>query len=190
MAIVVYQGNNMDFSKLSDWLKLSPKYLFPVSVVTGFLLFASTSTLEVFGLTIFVAQYRAYIGITFLISTALLFTNWAVTVYQGVQKKWKEQASLKNLRKRLHNLSNPEKRILKNYIENKTKTQYLDIGDGVTGGLEAGGVIFRSSYVGNLESWAYNIQPWAWEYLNDHPELLIISDESELEAEHLYRRRR
>jgi len=48
--------------------------------------------------------------------------------------------------------------------------------DGRVGGLEAEGIIFRSSNVGNIESWAYNLQPWAWDYLSAHPELLALED--------------
>lgn len=44
--------------------------------------------------------------------------------------------------------------------------------DGVVGGLEAQRILYRSSNVGDLDEWAYNIQPWAWEHLKSSPGLL------------------
>jgi hypothetical protein len=35
------------------------------------------------------------------------------------------------------------------------------------------------------DEWSYNIQPWAWEYLHKHPELVTISDE-ETTQEYLF----
>lgn len=72
----------------------------------------------------------------------------------------------------MYQLSEPEKEILRGYVHNSTTTLYFPMSDGVVGGLEAQRILYRSSNIGHLDEWAYNIQPWAWEYLNDHPELL------------------
>ena len=45
--------------------------------------------------------------------------------------------------------------------------------DGVVGGLEGERVLYRASSLGcSVDYFAYNIQPWAWEYLNEHRKLL------------------
>ena len=45
--------------------------------------------------------------------------------------------------------------------------------DGVVAGLAQAGVIYRSVNLGTMDaSFAYNIQPWAWEQLQDDPKLL------------------
>ncbi|MBI3319988.1 MAG: superinfection exclusion B family protein [Candidatus Omnitrophica bacterium] len=66
---------------------------------------------------------------------------------------------------------------MRRYVEGKTRTQYFQIEDGVIQGLVAVDVLYRSAQVGHLLSgFAYNIQPWAWEYLNRHPDLLSGPD--------------
>jgi hypothetical protein len=88
--------------------------------------------------------------------------------------------ALKGAKERLHNLTADEREILQNYIGNRTKTQELDIRSGVVNELENDFIIYRASNIGHLGGWAYNIQPWAWDYLNEHPELIFNKVELKL----------
>ena len=185
----------MDFSKLSEWLKLSPKYLFPICLVTGFALFAPANILEVFGINSLVSEIRPYLGIVFLLSASLLITNLFTSSYSWAQKKYQRALKLKAWQKNLHSLTDEEKYILQHFINNRTQTQYLPMDNGVVNGLEIKKVIFKASNIGNLDEWAYNIQPWAWEYLNNHPELLTLNqgevlnnDENKYSRSRRYRR--
>jgi hypothetical protein len=88
-------------------------------------------------------------------------------------KRRKQRAKLKSLQSELNNLSLEEKAVLASYIAHNTKTIHLGMNSGLAGGLEAAGIIFRSSNIGSMGTGiAYNIQPWAWDYLREHPELL------------------
>ena len=163
----------VDISKLVDWVKLSPRYLLPLSLFTGFVLFAPKKWLVVFGLVGFVADYRPWFGVAFLLSTALLLSAAFTALYGWAKAKREEATSLRSRRERLHHLSEPEKEILRGYIEGETRTQYLSMTDGVVGGLVAERILFRASSLGqSFDYFAYNIQPWAWEYLNEHRKLL------------------
>ena len=76
----------------------------------------------------------------------------------------------------LKQLTNDEKNILNGYIGKGTKTQRLPLGSGVVGELESKFIIRKgSSYSSSNDHWHYNIQPWAWEYLNKHKGLLKSS---------------
>ncbi len=162
----------VDVSKFLDWIKLSPRYLVPIALFTGFVLFASTEILEFFGLTGFVARYRPYFGLVFLLSAVLLLSGAAMAVYDCV-KGWRREAQQRQqLRQQLRNLSRPEKEVLREFVRNDTTTLYLSMADGVVGGLETQRILYRSSNVGDIEEWAYNVQPWAWEHLKAHPQLL------------------
>ena len=167
-----------DVSKYLEAVKLSPKYLTPVVFVSGFLLFAKPEILAVFGLAEFSANYRPYIGALFLLSTALVLSHWLISLYSWLANRRLWSKRIKRSTKRLHNLTYEEKEILRNYIGRNTRTQYLHLEDGVASGLELEHIIFRSSNVGNLtDGWAYNIQPWAWDYLNEYPEILFSKEE-------------
>jgi transposase len=167
----------VDFSKLVDWIKLSPRYLLPIVLVTGFLLFASKDTLEIFGLAGLVSDYRSWLGLVFLLFAFLLvsaaITSGLSLAYRWIKQKRKNAAFLRRGRERLRHLSEPEKEILRRYIEGQTRTQYLAMSDGVVNGLVHEGILYRASTLSSfLDHFAYNIQPWAWDYLNDHPKLL------------------
>jgi hypothetical protein len=166
----------VDFSRYLEWIKLSPRYLLPISLFTGFVLFAPHEMLDRFGLVSFLSHYRSYFGLVFLLSTTLLLSAALAAVYKWIMEGRRQRARLKYMRQRLHRLAEPEKAILRGFVYNGTRSQYLDMADGTVGGLEVEGIIFRSSNFGNIESWAYNIQPWAWNYLTSHPNLLVVED--------------
>ena len=162
-----------DIGRLVEWIKLSPRHLLPLSLFTGFILFAPQRWLAAFGIAGFVSDYRPYIGVTFLLSTVLLISAAIVAGYGWAKQKRAEAALLRGRRERLHHLSEPEKEILRGYIEAQPRTQYLSMADGVVGGLVAERIIYRASSLGqSFDYFAYNIHPWAWEYLNAHPKLL------------------
>ncbi len=162
----------MDFSKYLDWIKLSPRYLLPISIFTGIVLFGPSWLLDTLGMAGVVANYRFYFGLVFLLSTVLLVSSGLVVGFEQAAHWVLDKLLLKQRRQRLHRLSEPEKQVLRGYVYKGTPTQYFSIADGVVGGLEDAGIIYKSSNVGNVKNWAYNIQPWAWEYLNSHPQLL------------------
>lgn len=180
----------MDISKLSDWLKLSPKYLFPIFLVTGFTLFAPINILDIFGLTVLVTKIRSYLGVVFLLSIALLVTNLGHSLFEWIRAKYQGKRDLKDLQKRLHSLTDNEKHILLYYINQKTRTQYLSLDNGVANGLVVEEIIYRPLEVGRLDEWAYNIQPWAWDYLNTHLDLLTFNEKDGSKDESRYRRSR
>jgi hypothetical protein len=48
------------------------------------------------------------------------------------------------------------------------------VNDGAIGGLKRNGIVFQAANIstpGSM-SFPYNIQPWAWNYLHKHPDLL------------------
>jgi hypothetical protein len=163
----------MDIGRLVEWIKLSPRHLVPLSLFTGFILFAPERWLAVFGIVGLVSDYRPWFGATFLLSMALLISAALTMLYGWAKAKREERAFLRSRRERLHHLSEPEKEILRCYIEDQTRTQYLPMSDGVVGGLVVERILFRASSLGqSFDYFAYNIQPWAWDYLNKHRKLL------------------
>ena len=124
------------------------------------------------GLTDLVETYRDYIGGIFLVTLALLVVNAAAAACDFF-KPWVVQAYLIwQGKKRLRVLTPEEKEILFYYIQNQTRSQKLDIKSGTVNGLQRDKIILRGSSLGTYSGFDFLIQPWAWEYLNIHPELL------------------
>ena len=168
----------MDTAKsFVDWVKLSPRYLLPICIFTGFVVFAPPNVLSFFGLTEFVSTYRAYFGSAFLLSAALVASSACIAFYGWLKRKHRERATREYRHRRLRQLTEDEKAILRGYIEDQTRTQNLSMSDGRVGQLVREKILIRSSSLGTFaDFFAFNIQPWAWEYLNEHPELLNLSE--------------
>ncbi len=158
---------------IPEWLKLSPKYLLPVVIVSGVLVFGGDSLLDKLGMKIWQQANRQWIGGAFLLSSALCLSNFGATVFGWLRVSFQRQALMRRWRQRLQALTPDEQELLRFFIINQTRTQKLNVMDGVVGGLEAAKIIYKSATVGTVfDGWDYNLQPWAWDYLNEHPQLV------------------
>lgn len=159
--------------KIIEFIKLCPKYLFVISVASGILLFANNKFINILGIGNLLNDYRKYLGIVFLISSIFTINEILCFIIKKINKKYSRFISKKLSIKRLHNLTDEEKKILREYIYNQTRTCNFPVDNGLVTELEQYTIIYRSSNIGNLRyGVAYNIQPWAWTYLNKHNDLL------------------
>jgi hypothetical protein len=172
----------MDFTKFLDWIKLSPKYLAAIGIFAGGLLFTPQSFTETLGLLTIIGKYRPWIGLVFFLTIALLAAHAFDPIVKYIKGSWNGRKVRKLMEERLHNLTPDEKAIMRGYILQDSRTQYLRPDDGVVSGLQSAKVIYQASQVGGAGfsfRFAFNIQPWAWDYLNKHREL-IEEGENEL----------
>lgn len=155
----------MDFSKVLDWIKLSPRYLAAIALFAGLLLFAPRSFTETMGLLPIVEQYRTWIGLAFFLTVALLGAHAVSWWFGTVKKRWDLHQIKRRQIKHLHNLTNEEKAILRGYIVRKSRTQYLEFTTGVVRGLEAMEIIYRANTLSQGYRFAFNLQVWIYDYL-------------------------
>lgn len=89
----------------------------------------------------------------------------------------------KNFRRRLHELTNDEKKLLQRFIDGENTIHCNPVG-GVSGGLESKGIIFSPRFEYNMMTGIpYNIHTWAKRYLTKKPDLLEIEDNEALRKE-------
>jgi len=158
----------------------SPKYLLVISIISGFLIFGEINLIYKLALLSFVETYRLWIGIVFLISSGFWLVDLIQLIINKIKNKYKILRNNKIREERLKQLTTEEKVILGKYINSKTRTQKLVFSSGIVNELERYKIIYRSSdsvYAGEV---SYNIQPWAWDYLNKHKELLNNCESIEL----------
>lgn len=158
----------MDLKHILEGIKLSPKYLLALSLVSGFLIFANSSLLAVFGLTNFVKDARFWIGIIFLLSIMLLVSHTLFALGSLIKSQIRKFLKIRKMHARLYSLTPEEKNILLEYMRNDTRTCYFEFSDGRITELIYYDILYRSSNVGNLTNWPVNIQPWAWDFLHKH----------------------
>jgi hypothetical protein len=73
----------------------------------------------------------------------------------------------------LHKLTPEEKGYLIPFIEGQMNSINVGMDDGVMAGLRAKGITYLAANMGSvLDGFAFNLQPWAREYLEKNPNLL------------------
>jgi len=155
-----------------NWVRLSPKYILPIALLSASLLFLPEASLGRFGLDAFVTAYRMWIALVFLASCALLLSDLGCWAKDKISYRVVTRRLRKIRSEYLRRLTVEEKLVLARYVLLQSKTQDLDAKNGVVNGLEQMHVIYRCSYFGTFNSFAYNLQPWAWDELNSNPQLL------------------
>ena len=156
-----------------EFLKLAPRFLAALGFAAGLLLFSNDQLLKRLGLTEFVQKWRFALGLTLVVSLALLAAHVGVYLLELVKRGWRKRQFDKYVIERLHRLTEDEKQILRYYLARNTRANMLRMENGVVQELVSEGIIYRSANMGNLlEGFAHNISDVAWDYLNLHPELL------------------
>ncbi len=167
-------------SFLSSIRQTSPVIFLGLAIASSIILFSGNDFINYIGLKDFKNENQGYIGATFVVSIAIVtaqfiwnFGGFLKTLNERRRKSKLYKLKRKNSEKYLHDLTPDEKGYLEPYILANENTQYFLIEDGISGGLEAKGIIYKSSSIGDmLNGLAYNIQPWAKEYLLKNKYLL------------------
>ncbi len=106
-----------------------------------------------------------------LIAAVVLWCVFLLGKYYGRYKG--KKVVLKKLEQYLHNLTPKEKAYLSPYVTGDENTLHYQADDAVSAGLVKKKIIYNIGEVEDLiSSEAYNIQPWAKEYLVKNPHLL------------------
>ncbi len=164
--------------KVADFLSWSAPYVFIIAVITGALLLLPQSVTEFLGIDDWRALYRPWIGVAAFIATfyflaGLLVASlaWAFQRLKDKQRLHQEKYQRHEL---LHHLTPEEGHYLRrNYIERWSQTAYFDLHDEVIAGLVTKGILYPAPEVKDqLNEPVFRIQPWAYKYLSEHPELL------------------
>jgi Super-infection exclusion protein B len=169
-------------SALSAVKQSTPPILIGIALTATTLLFMPVSAIETLGLSDLVKANRSYIGIALIASIAFLVAHVLVgigsLVKAQISKRKVKRALIKTtlLRQQLlQKLTPDEKAHLLPYIEDEINTRHFAIDDGVAGGLQAKGVIYRATNIADMRTgFPFNIQPWAREHLVANPELLTL----------------
>lgn len=163
----------MDLSQIIGWFKLPQRMLWALLVVCGMILWGPAWFVSGLGLEAFIATYRMYIGVVFLLFLAATLPTpiqWAAGL---AFTKWRSRKALSSRKARLNDLTPEEQVVLRHYIDKNTRSQVLDAISGVTTALESAGIIYRAASMSHeYTDFSYNIQPWAWDHLRQNRNLL------------------
>ena len=159
--------------KLTDFAdyfrKIPGAFLVAIISVLALILFLPGEISKSLAVYDFREKYKVFLGPVFLLTISFCFARVFIFFMSGHT----ERKRLKNRQKMLHQLTPEEKGYLVPYIRHQKNTVSVGMDDGVMSGLEAKHITYCASSMGSvLEGFAYNLQPWARDYLNDNPQLL------------------
>ena len=152
-----------------DYLKNVPiAFLISFGFLVGIIIFIPTTVSNSLGIEEFRVKYKIFLGPLFLFIITFIFARLIDFGLSNLAKR----RNMKEMQKMLHALTPEEQDCLKPYISERKNTLYIAIQDGVMGGLLAKKITYPSSNVFDPHRRPYNLNPWAREYLEKHPELL------------------
>lgn len=161
------------FTAALDAIKLAPRYLAPIGILSAALLFTPQKYLQVVGVHQLAQDYRPVFGLLMLFCAATLVVSISVALWRATSRGWGKRKFKRRIHQRLTRLSEDEKQILRFYISQQTRSNTLRIDDGIVQGLVAAGVIYRSANMGSIvDGFSHNISEVAWEYLHENHVLL------------------
>lgn len=155
---------------IADYFRKIPvAFLVAIVCVLWLILFLPLETAKILAVDKFRDNYRVFLGPAFLLASSFLVARLFMFMMQG----YSEKRLLKLKQKALHKLTPEEKGYLIPYIEGQQNTVYVGMEDGIMSGLVAKGITYRAANMGDLlHGFAFNLQPWAREYLENNRHLL------------------
>lgn len=166
---------------ISSLKELTPAILIGVAVCSLTFILMTPDIAIRLDLTEFQKNHHSQFGLALIASLSLLLGQgiWAgckqaSSEFKNFLSRRQKNRNLKKLQKTLHSLTPDEKDYIAPYILNLVNTRKFDIGDGIAAGLVVKNILFRPSNIGDiLSGFSHNMQPWAREYLESHPECLV-----------------
>lgn len=140
-------------------------------IAWGFLLIPKKVT-EYIGIHDLIDKYKHIFG---FLAIFFSFYFLAFSIYEFGRKRFTARKQISIIKKRLKNLSEDEKKALKKYIDRKVRTASFSLSGGVGEGLQAKGILYRSSSLScplSIDEFSYNIQDVAYDYLMKNKKLL------------------
>lgn len=158
------------WTTIIDYIRKVPvAFLVAILVTFGLVLFVPDKYAQILAIDTFRTQYRIYLGPAFL----LLLTLFTARLYTQLAQRYTELKVIQERQKTLHYLTPEEKSYLAEFIYGELNSIYVGMEDGVMAGLRQKGITYLASNVGNvLDGFAFNLQPWARQYLQDNKHLL------------------
>ena len=167
--------DNISEKTFDNFKKITPA-LVAIALLTGMILFLPESILDKMALSNLPDLWNKVIGLTFLLSVALIITLVVFSIISRIRDKRQTKRLRENLKKNLKRLSPRQKSIVVQLLHSEDKTISLDKNSGDTIYLVNSLFIYMPQQAFTL-GWnnemilTYVPQPWLLDLFNDEPEL-------------------
>jgi hypothetical protein len=141
-------------------------------IASSLLLFVPDSIAQQIGVAEFRQLYRGYLGAAFVASISLLAAYGLSATSDVIRNRLDDRRLRRLTLETLSMLTSDEKRFLRGFIVEGKNTVHASISDGVSGGLVAKCIVYRSSNIIERLAAPFNLQPIARKLLTENPRLL------------------
>ncbi len=141
-------------------------------IASTLLLFLPNSIAHRIGVAEFRQLHRGYLGGAFVASISLLAAYGLSATFHAIGNRLDDRRVRRVTLKTLRTLTSDEKQFLRTFIFDGRNTVHAAISDGVSGGLVARRIVYRSSNIIERLAAPYNLQPIARKLLTENPSLL------------------
>lgn len=157
-------------TNLADYFRKVPAaFLVAIVTVLGVILFLPMDLAKKLAINDFREEFRVYIGPAFLLTTSFCVAR----IYMFFINGYNQRKNIKARKEQLTKLTPEEKGYLVPFIRGQSNSVHVGMDDGVMAGLKAKGITYCPTNMGDvLTGFAFNLQPWAREYLEENPHLL------------------
>ena len=165
------------FAQIIDYLKNSQTLALPVSIASTIALSAPSQLITWLGFDGLAQNLKPYLGAALVLSMAVMIASacrWLATA----AREWANQRRICRIRvSAIKKLGSDEIKILRSYVEKNTKTGHIDLTNGAIASLINAEILYKASdYALHSGEVAVNITPWAWDYLNEHKQVIGIHE--------------
>jgi hypothetical protein len=167
-----------DFLKnLRDLLSLDYRSLFIVAIISWFFVLTPIRFWSSFSLNEFYVTLRPWSVIIAVVASLWLMSGAIYDTLVGFRNALGGSLAPRRMQRGrgeiLNSTSRVEREVLATYLANDTTTLAFDFRNGIVNGLIKKGILYHASQGTNPLSYDFdtNIHPWAYEYINAHPEL-------------------
>jgi hypothetical protein len=157
--------------KFWEWLKEPEKYLPPIVITCTIILFYPSTISDPLKIIALREKFYTEFSLAFLLSVSGIAWRIVTIICTNTRSWYKEGKIVRIARRHLHELTPREKSILNAYIEGQTIALDLPLDDGVVTELIHYNILRRIAPAGTPNYWSTNIQPWAFDYLNNNRHL-------------------
>jgi hypothetical protein len=164
--------------KIKDILSLGTRHIFIIAFIAWIILLVPEKISKFFSVDTLIANYRPWIAAIAILATLIIiaglvfdFITWISNQLRG---KWRSRQIRSEAIANLYKLAPEERAFLRYYIGEKQRTYVVSVDHHEANSLVAKGILKGPSEIDKREKWNYRfeIQPWAYDYLSEHPHLL------------------
>ena len=167
----------ISWETILNTLKSGTRIIAIIALTSGMILILHEFAPEItnkYNLSEQIESYKPILLVAILLGIATIIVNIVFRFKDYIGNKIKVWREDRGRREILDALSKDEKQFLSRYIENDTSVQRDNYSRGIGNGLQAKGIVFRTSSVAaqGTESFPYTIQPWALNMLKKNSKYL------------------